>query len=126
VSATTTQTITAVFTWLGSHRVTTTNQVTIVPVPTSNQITFVSFSSTTRTGDSRTAQVQIGSDFSAHIIRMYMDGLLVKECTDDSICIWSEPERAATGTQHVFTAQAEDREGRSIQSRAYTLTVIAR
>lgn len=126
VTATTTQTITGVFTWLGRYRVTTTTDVTIVPRASSNQITFASMTTSVHRGDSRTVEVRIGSEFSATLIRIYMNSLLVKECLNDSICIWSDPELAAVGTQHVFTAQAENREGVMIQSAPTTVTVTAR
>ena len=54
-----------------------------------------------------------------------MDGFLQKECEEDVICVLTETERGAVGTQHLFTAQAENLNGEIINSSPFTMTVIA-
>ncbi len=123
VNATTTVVITGVFRWFGSHGVTSTLDVMIVPSPLSNQIFFANTTSTIRTGSSIDISARTGSEFSAHRTRIYQDGILIKECTDVVECLWRSDETSSPGTVRTYTAQAEDLNGLIIYSRPYVLTV---
>ena len=125
VTATTTQTITGVFNWVGPQRATTTLEITIVPTRISNQITISAATTTVRNGNTREVTARTGSLFSPRKIRIYMDGFLQKECEEDVICVLTETERGAVDTQHLFTAQAENLNGEIIHSAPFTMIVIA-
>ena len=122
-SATTTETITGVFNWGGPQTATTTFSFLVVPIRTSNQITLSSASTTIREGNTREVTVSIENQFTPHLINLFMDNALVKQCSDDQLCTISEPERSPLGTRHVFTATAENIAGEIINSAPLVLTV---
>lgn len=126
VTATSTDTITGVFTWIGPRYATTTLDVTVVPIVYSSQITYTSPTSTIYEDATREVTVRVGSGFVPHVISVYMDGYLVKQCLDDSICTVSQTEQRSAGTQHIFTSSAQNLNGEIINGGPYIIRVIAR
>lgn len=75
-------------------------------------------------GASRVIRVELDPSLEARQIKLYMDDVMIKECTNTQSCESYENETSRGGTTHVLYAVVTDRDYRFVYSELSTFQVV--